>query len=102
MDWPLVKDGIATLQNFYPERLGALYIVNYPMVINMLWKMIKPWLDQRTSDKIQFVDTKRVKQFFEPKFLPKRYGGTSNYEEAVDYIIGVETLDPGYIPPQVE
>ena len=99
MDWPLVKEAISTLQNYYPERLGALYIVNYPFVINMMWKMVKPWLDARTAEKIQFVDLKQLNQAFNPQFLPVRLGGTSTYE-STDYLLGIETLAPSYIPPQ--
>jgi len=99
MDWPFVKDAIQILQNFYPERLGALYVVNYPMIINMLWKMIKPWLDNRTSEKIQFVDNKTVRKYFDPERLPKRFGGLSKYEEQ-DFELGLETLEPLFVPPQ--
>ena len=99
MDWPLVKESIATLQNYYPERLGSLYIVNYPFVINMLWKMVKPWLDARTAEKIQFLDVRKLPEFIDPSFLPTRFGGQSTFEKT-DFVLGIETLQPGYIPPQ--
>lgn len=99
MDWTFVKEAISTLQNHYPERLGTLYVVNHPFVVNMTWKMVKPWLEPTTVDKIQFCDINKLLQAFDRKHLPSRLGGTSNFE-STDFILGLETLNPDYNPPQ--
>jgi hypothetical protein len=40
------------LQNYYPERLGRLYIINAPIFFNAAWAIIKVWLDKRIIDKV--------------------------------------------------
>lgn len=41
------------LQNYHPERLGQLLVVNAPMMFKGLWSVISPWLEARTKRKIQ-------------------------------------------------
>jgi len=42
-------------QDYYPEILGNMFIVNSPMLFSGAWAMIKPWLDKRTQQKITIV-----------------------------------------------
>jgi hypothetical protein len=30
---------------FYPERLGALYVVNAPWIFPVIWAIVKGWID---------------------------------------------------------
>lgn len=39
-------------QNYYPERLGAFYIINAPWMFPVVWKVVKSWLDPRTQSKV--------------------------------------------------
>lgn len=39
----------------YPERLGAYVVVDAPYIFEGLWKLVKPWLDPVTVQKIIFV-----------------------------------------------
>jgi len=47
---------VQTLQNHYPERMGMTLFMNAPTVFWLLWRVIRPFLDARTSAKILFVD----------------------------------------------
>jgi hypothetical protein len=40
-------------QDYYPEYLGKMFIVNAPTAFKAIWAMIKPWLDKRTQKKIE-------------------------------------------------
>lgn len=35
-------------QNYYPERLGELYLINAPWGFSTVWSVVKGWLDPVT------------------------------------------------------
>ena len=39
----------------YPERLGAYLVIDAPYIFEGLWKLVKPWLDPVTVEKIMFI-----------------------------------------------
>lgn len=43
------------LGTHYPERLGAYFLVDTPIIFQALWKVVKPWLDPVTAGKLVFV-----------------------------------------------
>ena len=55
MDYSIAKAGLKILVNYYPERLGCLYIINTPSFFHACFKIIQKWIYQRTRDKIHFV-----------------------------------------------
>lgn len=80
VDLVLLKEGINILQNYYPERLGALFLVNYPWAVYGLWRMVKPLLDSHTADKIIFLDSlKKLHEHIPTSNLPSSLGGTSTF-----------------------
>mmetsp|Transcript_3868 Transcript_3868/g.11192 ORF Transcript_3868/g.11192 Transcript_3868/m.11192 type:complete len:319 (-) Transcript_3868:579-1535(-) len=40
---------------YYPERLGHFVVLDAPSVFNVLYKIVKPWVDPATTAKITFV-----------------------------------------------
>mmetsp|Transcript_1114 Transcript_1114/g.2298 ORF Transcript_1114/g.2298 Transcript_1114/m.2298 type:complete len:628 (+) Transcript_1114:483-2366(+) len=42
---------LALDQDFYPEHLGELILVNTPWIFKSIWSMIVPWLGKRTQRK---------------------------------------------------
>jgi hypothetical protein len=42
------------LQNHYPERLGLALILNVPWLVNMFFKLIQPFIDPVTRNKMKF------------------------------------------------
>ena len=55
MDYKLAKTGIRLMMNYYPERLGALYIVNTPTMFYACYAIMQKWLYERTKEKVTFV-----------------------------------------------
>lgn len=75
----LVKDGIQTLQDYYPERLGRVFLVNYPTTIRAAYTAISPIIDAGAKEKIVWVaDTDpsaTLSKFVAPKSIPAFMGG---------------------------
>lgn len=51
----LVKLGSSIAQDYYPEQLGQLMIVNAPWVFTGIWAVVKTFLDEKTRKKIMLV-----------------------------------------------
>jgi hypothetical protein len=47
--YTLVKQVSAIAQNYYPEMLGKMFIINAPMLFTACWGMVKPLLDEIAS-----------------------------------------------------
>jgi hypothetical protein len=39
-------------QNYYPERLGKALLIHVPYLFMKAWKMIYPFIDNNTRDKV--------------------------------------------------
>ncbi len=73
-----VKQASAISQNYYPERLGRLYLINAPWGFSTVFSVVKGFLDPVTVEKIHVLgggyQTELLKQI--PKEnLPKLFGG---------------------------
>ncbi|KAK7291510.1 hypothetical protein RIF29_06713 [Crotalaria pallida] len=70
---------LSILQDYYPERLGKLFIVNAPYIFMKVWKIIYPFIDNKTKKKIVFVENKKLKstllEDIDESQLPEIYGG---------------------------
>ncbi|KAK0223308.1 CRAL/TRIO domain-containing protein [Armillaria fumosa] len=42
------------LQNHYPERLGVALIINVPFLVNAFFKLVSPFIDPITREKMKF------------------------------------------------
>jgi hypothetical protein len=50
--------GVSKLdQDYFPEYLGQMYLINTPWIFRSVWAVIKPWLGERTQSKITLVGT---------------------------------------------
>ncbi|KAK3077617.1 cytosolic factor, phosphatidylinositol/phosphatidylcholine transfer protein, partial [Coniosporium uncinatum] len=66
-------------QNYYPERLGKMYIINAPWGFSSVFSVIKRFLDPVTVNKIHVLGSGYQKELLSqvPKEnLPKAFGGT--------------------------
>eukprot|EP01130_Rhizamoeba_saxonica_P002334 TRINITY_DN1215_c0_g1_i1.p1 TRINITY_DN1215_c0_g1~~TRINITY_DN1215_c0_g1_i1.p1 ORF type:complete len:275 (-),score=65.24 TRINITY_DN1215_c0_g1_i1:399-1223(-) len=81
--------GIQLLRQFtqidaanYPETLRKIYLVNVPGFFKMIWRVVKPLLEQRTLDKFsigsEFNEELRI--IIGPETLPSLYGGECECE----------------------
>ena len=65
----------------YPETLGALYIINTPLVFPYVWSVVKTFLDPVTVSKIQIFSSKRewmpvLARDIGLENIPANYGGS--------------------------
>lgn len=70
-------------QDYYPECMGKFYIINAPYLFAAVWAIIKPWLDEVTASKIQFMSTGHKEVLLNQipaENLPVEFGGTCSCE----------------------
>ncbi|PTU25578.1 hypothetical protein P175DRAFT_0529136 [Aspergillus ochraceoroseus IBT 24754] len=72
------KETLNFLQNHYPERLGRALVINMPFLILGFFKLITPFIDPLTREKLKFNDnlTKHVP----PTQLMKSVGGEVDFQ----------------------
>lgn len=74
-----VKQVSAMSQNYYPERLGRLYLINTPWGFSGVWNVVKAWLDPVTVEKIHVLGSSYQSELLKhvpAENLPKEFGGT--------------------------
>lgn len=83
IDYPFLRRAIEILQNNYPERLGLVCLMEAPFVCQAAWRVIRPWLDEETRDKIKFLsgsDGRRaLLELIDAELVPKKLGGKSTF-----------------------
>ncbi|KAL1966876.1 hypothetical protein VTN77DRAFT_3841 [Rasamsonia byssochlamydoides] len=72
------KQTLHFLQNHYPERLGRALVINIPFVIWGFFKMITPFIDPVTRQKLKFNED--LRQHVPPAQLMKATGGDVEFE----------------------
>jgi hypothetical protein len=63
---------VDVMQNHYPERLGMMILINPPTMFWVLYKLLSPFIDQRTKEKAKMLYTDRepnIRDEF-PKLFP--------------------------------
>ena len=60
-----LKVSFSNLQNYYPETLGNLIIINSSIIFKACWTVIKPFLDDKTKKKILFCGRDYKKKLLE-------------------------------------
>ncbi|XP_042497164.1 phosphatidylinositol transfer protein 3-like [Macadamia integrifolia] len=70
---------LSILQDCYPERLGKLFLIHVPYLFLKAWKIVYPFIDKKTREKIIFVETKKLMSTLVDEInesqLPEIYGG---------------------------
>jgi hypothetical protein len=71
-------------QNFYPEQLKAIYMINSPSFFPIFWRMCKVFLDPVTQEKIKVLGANYQETLLNDlgkENLPVEYGGSCRCEE---------------------
>jgi hypothetical protein len=74
-----VRQASAISQNYYPERLGKLYLINAPWGFSSVFNVVKGFLDPVTVQKIHVLGSNYKKELLEQipaENLPVEFGGT--------------------------
>ena len=75
-----IKEMVAIDSRHYPETLSKMLIINVPSFFSLGWKLITPFLDERTQRKIEIISgpaawQARLRELVDPAKLPREYGG---------------------------
>jgi hypothetical protein len=86
----LIRQISGIAQNYYPELLGKMFIVNAPMLFSAIWALVSPLLNEVTVRKISIVGSsykEKLLEFIDADSLPDFLGGTctSDKWEQMDY-----------------
>ncbi len=75
----VVQQVSSVAQNYYPETLGKMFIINAPFLFKGIWQIIKPMLDDNTVAKISVLGSNYESELLElidKSNLPTEYGGS--------------------------
>jgi hypothetical protein len=77
------------VQNYFPEHLGQMFIVNAPLIFRAIWAVVSPWLEPRTQIKIQVISHEKSSQQALLAAIPaenliRRLGGLSDADPLVE------------------
>ncbi|RKO94996.1 cellular retinaldehyde-binding/triple function, partial [Caulochytrium protostelioides] len=74
-------------QNYYPEMMGKMFIINVPMLFTAVWAVVKQFLDEVTVSKISILGSgykSELLKLIDPANLPAQYGGTCTCANGCD------------------
>ncbi|KAF9267442.1 CRAL/TRIO domain-containing protein [Marasmius fiardii PR-910] len=81
----LVQKSFHMSQDYYPETMGSLVVVNAPASFTLIWSIVKPWLAKETAEKTDIWGTdykERLLELVDADSLPSFLGGNCTCEEA--------------------
>jgi len=67
-------------QDFYPDQIHATYIVNAPIVFNLIWKVLRTCFSNREQEKLHILPSgrrghRRLAEVLDDESTPKYLGG---------------------------
>lgn len=65
-------------QNYFPEILAKVFIINAGLVFRAAWKLIKPFVDKHVLEKIEILGSdfiKKLEVHIDRRFIPRNIGG---------------------------
>jgi len=85
----LAKALMKMCQNYYPEVMGEMYIVNAPMIFYGVWNIVKLWIDDRTKQKIHIHGSnfqKKLLEKIDAENLPDFLGGKATSKDYGEFL----------------
>ncbi|KAJ3197532.1 hypothetical protein HK101_002835 [Irineochytrium annulatum] len=79
----IVKKVSSIAQDYYPEMLGKMFVINAPMLFSGVYSVCKPMLDEVTVNKIYIMGSNyksQLLEFIDADCLPEYMGGTCKCE----------------------
>jgi len=79
----LAREVLEIVQNHYPERLGAAYVINAPRIFEIFWKMVSPFLTDVTKSKLNVLkeeDLPILNNLIDPHILEEGFGGKNSFK----------------------
>lgn len=93
-------------QNYYPERLGKLYLINAPWGFSTIWSVLKGWIDPVTVQKIKILGSGYQSELLSQipaENLPVEFGGKCQCEGGCQFSdMGPWREDEWYKPAKWE
>ncbi|KAF0686349.1 Aste57867_21851 [Aphanomyces stellatus] len=107
-----VRSCTSVMQKHYPQRSFKIFFVNVPSWFGIIWKLVKPLLNETTRAKTQFLSEAETAaallQVIDAANLPEEYGGTCScaggcfegsefqlaQEQFVDQLLAGDDSDP--------
>ncbi|KJH50986.1 CRAL/TRIO domain protein [Dictyocaulus viviparus] len=62
-------------QDWYPDVVQRIYLVNPPRLVSLLWKIARLFLTEQNLRKIEIVGDKEMIKHVNKSYVPKEYGG---------------------------
>ncbi|KAL5501505.1 hypothetical protein ACEPAH_8765 [Sanghuangporus vaninii] len=81
----LVRDSFQFSQDYFPETMGLLVVINAPYTFTAIWAAVKPMLAKETQDKVRIFSSDYVPFLLEhvdAANLPESLGGNCTCKEA--------------------
>ncbi|KAI1612503.1 CRAL-TRIO domain-containing protein [Exophiala viscosa] len=97
-----LKSVSAISQDYYPERLGRLYIINAPWGFSSVFSVVKSFLDPITVAKIHVLGSGYQSELLSQvpaENLPKQFGGKCDCTGGCEYSDEGPWRDPKYAKP---
>eukprot|EP00850_Spirogloea_muscicola_P015081 SM000113S24037 [mRNA] locus=s113:88451:89649:- [translate_table: standard] len=78
-----IKDLTRIDQDYYPEHMGRIIIINAPPVFKLIWQIVRIWLDKKTLRKIDVVGSKYEAKLLEHITCPRLLEATASASAVV-------------------
>jgi hypothetical protein len=97
-----IQSASGVSQNYYPERLGKLYIINAPWGFSAVFSMVKKFLDPVTVNKIHVLGSGYERELaaqIPKENLPKAFGGSCSCPGGCEMSDAGPWQDPQFTKP---
>ncbi|KAL1973137.1 hypothetical protein VTN31DRAFT_6679 [Thermomyces dupontii] len=97
-----LRQASAISQNYYPERLGKLFLINAPWGFSSVFSVVKGFLDPVTVEKIKVLGSNYQAELLAQvpaENLPKEFGGTCECEGGCQFSDAGPWQDPEWARP---